>query len=462
MAFMKIRILIIILLMMIGLSLSASAMANLGMISEDLLKSGKESFEQGDYQKAIHQFSKALLADPKNLEAKQYLNTLGLKDGLYGRQSSTISQMSTLSQDLMKYKARVAVLEQETTRQYQTNQNLIQEKENLNQYIEEREEEKSLLAEELGTVNAESEAKQKHIQELESLAKQKEREIFSLNTDVYVLKDRLANKLALVKDQNSQIRDLRQNIREHAHDLRAQKTGFKTDMLELERKARKSKQEFDRIQKKNKEYIEALRDALRKQRIEAGYAGNKMLFSEYKLVGLEAELTEKNKKIFELEQALYDFDKEVIYLRMRIKQKYPAGQFLDEARTLEKKRDIKEVQMIEEQKKTISQLRDKLKAAQEELMSLMDEDKVSEEEYKRRIALLSGQVETMKGQMTGTQTLLSKKEEEQQILETRLADAQERVALIEKMMQNKDAQIKELEKQLSEMIGQGQGEFIEE
>lgn len=52
-------------------------------VASSLVDLGKSFYQEGNRKEAIHEFSKALLVDPYNKEAKEYLKKLGLKSGLY-------------------------------------------------------------------------------------------------------------------------------------------------------------------------------------------------------------------------------------------------------------------------------------------------------------------------------------------------------------------------------------------
>ena len=47
------------------------------LVGDDLTKEGIQYYEKGEFMPAIHTLSKALLADPKNEQAKAYLKKNG-------------------------------------------------------------------------------------------------------------------------------------------------------------------------------------------------------------------------------------------------------------------------------------------------------------------------------------------------------------------------------------------------
>ncbi|MBF0386029.1 MAG: hypothetical protein HQL27_09200 [Candidatus Omnitrophica bacterium] len=58
-----------------------------------LVEIGKSELKKGKLNDAVHEFSKALMVDPENKEAKKQLEKLGFKEGLYSPSVTTASKL---------------------------------------------------------------------------------------------------------------------------------------------------------------------------------------------------------------------------------------------------------------------------------------------------------------------------------------------------------------------------------
>ena len=151
----------IFLSLLLAVFLPVPAFAAVSMVSEDLCRKGKFYYERGDYAKAVHELSKAILVDPKNEEARGYLQQLGIKDGLYGRQNPPLSQIAALAHDIQQYKREVQSLEEKTRKQAGLNKLLEQDKQYFRQAILNKETENQILKEKVVTVEQDAAVRQK-------------------------------------------------------------------------------------------------------------------------------------------------------------------------------------------------------------------------------------------------------------------------------------------------------------
>jgi len=110
---MKIRYLIIIImttfLMPMAVNEVSAASKNVG--AQFLMKVGYSFYEQGRLDEAIHEYSKALMLEPRNQEAKAFLGQFGLEKGLYATGTRTSrDKIVKLGEDIKGYKDKVSVL----------------------------------------------------------------------------------------------------------------------------------------------------------------------------------------------------------------------------------------------------------------------------------------------------------------------------------------------------------------
>lgn len=76
-----------------------------------LVDVGEIHLKQGETQRAIHEFSKALLIEPENVRAKEYLAKYDLEEGLYKGINTNSSQIMDLALHVEEYKRKVNELE---------------------------------------------------------------------------------------------------------------------------------------------------------------------------------------------------------------------------------------------------------------------------------------------------------------------------------------------------------------
>lgn len=81
--------------------------------SDFLIEIGNNEKANGNLKGAIHEWSKALMLDPTNEEAKRNLREAGLEEGLYSGAETHHSRIADMSKKLDEYKYKVAKLEKQ-------------------------------------------------------------------------------------------------------------------------------------------------------------------------------------------------------------------------------------------------------------------------------------------------------------------------------------------------------------
>ncbi len=107
-------------------------------VADFLNDKGREAYTKGDTATAIHEFSKVLLVDPNNAMAKEYLEKLGLRRGVYGLSPSPASpkQPAMMQKELEDYQVRIQALEKTNSENLAAAQQLEAEKANLSKTLE--------------------------------------------------------------------------------------------------------------------------------------------------------------------------------------------------------------------------------------------------------------------------------------------------------------------------------------
>lgn len=78
-----------------------------------LVEIGRNSLLKGDVPDAIHEFSKALILEPNNVQALNELKKLGLEGGLYSRSATRTTMTADMAENLKGYQQKVESLEKE-------------------------------------------------------------------------------------------------------------------------------------------------------------------------------------------------------------------------------------------------------------------------------------------------------------------------------------------------------------
>ena len=81
--------------------------------SDYLVEIGEMYYNKGQKTDAIHEFSKALLINPDNKVAKEYLHKMGLREGLYKPSRTSITIAAESADRLKEYEQKMSQLERD-------------------------------------------------------------------------------------------------------------------------------------------------------------------------------------------------------------------------------------------------------------------------------------------------------------------------------------------------------------
>ena len=261
------------------------------LIADHLVMEGRNYYAAGDYTRAIHELSKALLIDPNNAEAQYYLNHLGAAAGvLLGRGSSSMSQMAHMTRNLDWYKTELSKMERDNIEKARLAEILKAEREKLNQRLVNREQENKVLRNKIGDVQTHFRKKANQdrsmIRELEKISAQKEKEIACLNDELCTLEETLLTKVEVIDVQETEIKDLAKNVQE-VKKMAQQRTAE------------------DRVLIKS---IEAVSERKSK---EIAKLSTDLVETKDQLATSKQTLTEKDKKMSELADEINSLEKEL-------------------------------------------------------------------------------------------------------------------------------------------------------
>lgn len=420
------------------------------MAAESLVKTAKKHYDNHDYAKAIHEFSKALMADPQNEEAKYYLDLLGIEGGVYGRQETPLSRINHLVEDISAYQQAIKNLEEQRAEVERINRLMQEDQEYLQQVIRSKDEENINILQQMKEVQDESAQDKQVIHEVQNTSQEKSEQIARLNSGMYDLKSQLVEKMALADERDEQLRSMAKDLNKKIKGIKKQsketELKYENQLLVIERRYNKLKHKATMESERNRKYSRDLRDSLRKERMRAGYSSDRMLFADYRLSGTERKLAEKDSQIFELRQSINDVTRELDYLQSKVETKRSGVQLV--LKDSEEADD--RAKLIKRQDELIAELKEKLSLLQE---GAEDLERASQKgKGQAEIASLMRQLKEIQKQFAGTKHLLEEKNSDYEVLETRLKETQQRLGFVEGLMEDKDLDIIDLEKQLTDVL----------
>ena len=302
---------------------------------------------------------------------------------------------------------------------------------------------------------------------METTVAQKEEKVEVLESDLHQTKVNLDAKVELIKEKEASLKVLNQKIAAMETDVNSKQYDFKDKQMEYEKKLQAIQEEFGnyKSQRANteeelREQLKILKLALEKKIAELNAAQEKLIFTENKLKNSEEKHAQTVKQFDEVKKTMTDLEERLGGLMNAATvvdtdraplvtvdpQNLPAPQNQNEAAYQ---------QWIKRQDLLVRKLKDKLLWAREQMEFLGRYDiKLSDQ----KMAALKEQLVAVKKQLSvkppsGSQGSLSgRSEEDFALMEGRLKDSQERLDMVAKILHEKDDQVKELEKQLNQVL----------
>ncbi len=296
------------------------------------------------------------------------------------------------------------------------------------------------------------------IEALQGNTKNNDDEVVRLRKDLAQTRDRLENRRTLLKDQADKMRSLQDRLGALEMDVHSKQYDFKDKQLDYDKKIADLEGEFGEYKSESaknetefKDHLKTLKDALAQKIAELDAAQEKLLFTEYKLKKRDSQYVAKNDQFDEVKKTLSDLEDRLSGIQGTMKEgdtevaainpdNFPPPQTKDEAVYQ---------RWIQRHDKLIAKLKEKLLWAREQIEFLGEYDiKLSDQ----KMAVLKEQLAEVKKQLSEKANSGSTNPEDQSQVEGKLKDAQDRLGMVEKILQEKNEQIKELEKQLNGVL----------
>lgn len=304
-----------------------------------------------------------------------------------------------------------------------------------------------------------SQKDQELIKSLEKDLEQKDQKVEALESDLHETKTTLDSKVEMIKQKEEKLKDLSQRIAAMETDVNSKQYDFKDKQMEYEKKLQAIQEEFGhyKAEKTNSEeelraQLKVLKEALEKKIAEFNAAQEKLIFTENKLKNSEEKYAQTTKQYDDVKKTLSDLEDRLAGLMAQ-----PAT-VVDQAplvavdpKNLPPPQNQNEVvyqQWIQRQDQLVTKLKNKLLWAREQMEFLGRYDiKLSDQ----KMAALKEQLVEVKKQLS-TKVPSGRTDEDFAVMDARLKDSQERLEMVEKILREKDDQVRELEKQLNQVL----------
>lgn len=393
-----------------------------GMAASHFVAEGRFYYEQGKYKRAIDSFSKALLSDPDNEEAQEFLEKMGVSGSIYLGRDASLNEITRLSRSVAELKAE--------------NERTVKEAETLQQAVNDLQGQKEGLETELA---------------------QKREEIVNLNTDLFQMKHTLNAHLTDIQEKTSELDQIEAELVADEEGAQMAATGtepleqakeqHEQEIVQLQNELKTVKEKAakaTRDREEQKVRVKGLEDELARKQSQLAMVTDKLILAKRKLKERYAHLSKKDETIEDLKRSLYAMKKDLQQARLKLSA-VMKGARQDRSSSSEGE---EQAAIIKKQDSFILELKNKLAETKGELSKLKDKFQGAA----GADAELQARLEETLQQLDETQLALQERNSEYEILQQRFEDTRERLELVESLMQDKDAQIEDLEKDLNTIL----------
>jgi len=410
-------------------------------ISNYLTDEGKKYYKKGDTSSSIHNFSKALLVDPGNDTARDYLRKMGLENGIYNPQEPPVMRIALLGQQVRSYQDKVNDLSR------------------INQ-------EQAAVCDELGSDN----------DTLCRAVHTKQGEVEQLNTQLNLVEDQRTQDRAM--DQKT-IQHLEDDLNDHEQQLDSYGRVIRKHSRVIDQQGQYLNQKDEKINNLNKEVIFVKTDSLndyadyqRRLLRQSSQYKDEILALQQKLSGihtddvqgrqdvqdeiaaLEGLLHKKEQEVTDLKDQVLVKDLKLAKAEKRMIDEALGGEVTKFAYAYAPDQPVAgQAELMRKKDGHIAQLKEKLVSLMQRLDTL-EKGSGASGATPEEISVLKQEIQSMKDQLAKKDVSLRQKDSDFELMQERLADAQEQISLVQDAASEKDTAIKELEQELIQMRDQ--------
>jgi chromosome segregation ATPase len=406
----------------------AAEAQNVSIGSSQLSKEGVMFYQQGNMNLALQSFQKALMVDPGNDQAREYMTKMGIPADLQ-LQANPLQSASVLRQEVRGYKHKVADLHKENQQQIIRCDTLQSHNNTLCQELEMAKGKIDLLSITLNLTQEankeELESQEKKVKKYQELAEDEQAKSGLYQRMVRRHTGILDNTQKAVAHRDRMLSDL-------GEDMKLARYESLDDM-----------HRFHQVLLENKmDYEEDLQSMNRRLKMKEEASSIKEEVSESEVQILNDKLARRERHIAELQDRLLEKDVEI----------KKQGKMLAFAPNESPDLTDHSVKIIKAKDAYIADLKDKLAKAVYAINSLeRNLGPKSIQPQKDMTVSLSQELDQMRGELQEKEDVLKSRDSDFNILQQRLSDAQQRLSMVEDMITEKDNQIKALESEVTQI-----------
>jgi len=415
------------------------------LLSDALTDKGIDYYYEGQYDEAIHELSKALLADPDDKRALKYLQLMGLSWGAYGPGETLIERTGALADQVVAYRHALADKESEIDFFEQKNQSLKNQLQGSWHSIKRQQQIKDRLNQAIRAKERDLREKQHDLHRMSSILSEKQGDVARLNADLYDLSDYAQKQQQVLEKATTRLADVSENYQYSLRRWQKESYEYQDLITEMEHQANRQKNDFLDDEQVDRQYIKSLRHNLRAVSDQKKDALGQLRLISRKLSKLEEQIKKKDYTLSILKKAILSLRSDMDALNITDSSDHLRPDLLPGAG----QRDHREIRWIERK----DDLVDDIKRRIDQTRAQMDTVSLgSDEEETDSLLSLRQQLEQTEAELEQTRAAMDEKDSGYTALEQRLQDTQERLGIVEEMLKEKEAQIQTLEKQLTDYL----------
>jgi len=427
------------------------------IVSEYLTEEGKNLYESGNADEALKSFSKAILADPNNEEAKEYLKEMGIEEGLYNQPISPTQRIINLKGEVDNRKEEILDLEikknEQDIKYNQMRGELTSENTKLRQTAESQKGKIENLNLEVHVVKSDlkhtAEKNGKTINKLKNYSKDQKRQVDMLMRMARKHLNVIDGQGDLIEERNEDVNNLHQHV-VLVKNQSLQEISINEELMHRKVEGHKKRisdlrKEVKRIsgtKNKHRQKARLCKRQLEKFNRSLKNQENKLEELEDTILLKDLALLRKEKSSLRQKEDLDAATQELAYITQKIDHRPE----IDEMFAVDQQEEILDrIQLLKHRDKSIAVLKEKLVDAIKKIKMLeRDSSGVDSADMRK----LRREINNIREELRGKDVSLLEKNTEYDVLEERLMDAKERLGFVEKIIEEKDEEIDGLKSEL--------------
>ncbi len=427
--------------------------AGASLLSDELTDTGIEYYYDGLYADAIHELSKALLADPDDHRAMKFLRLMGLSGGIYGPGETMLARTGDLANRVIAYHQTLerTLVEKEREKDLadRRNQSLKNQLEGSWQAIRRQSRVKRRLNEVIRDKDKLLRAKQRDLHSMSSVLSGKQQEVARLSADLYDISDYTRRQQDVLAKTAVRLHNVEDTYQWSRRRWQEESLDYQNLITEIEWQANREKDAYLDDEQVDRHYIKSLRQNLRDVNMEKKEAEGQLALISRKLTALEDQIRAKNYTLSTLKKSILSLKEDIDSLNLSGPKTRPGSPSMPDSL----QRDPREIRWIERKDDIIGDIKRRLDQTR---ATVQDVSSGSGPREGDSLPSLREKLQETRRELDQSRAVVDEGDDGYQALEQRLQDMQERLGIVEDMLQDKETQIQKLERRLVEYLSSNQ------